>query len=328
MMDFKSKIFVTGHTGMMGSALVRNLVARGYRNLILKTRQELDLTQQAQVEQFFQEEQPDYVFLSAAKVGGILANHTYPAEFIFRNLMIQTHVIDAAYRHSVKRLLFLGSSCIYPKECPQPMKEEHLLSGYLEPTNEPYAIAKIAGVKMCEAYNRQYGTQFLSVVPTNLYGEGDNFDLETNHVLPALIRKFHEGCEQGTSVTIWGTGRPQRELLYIDDCAEACVLLMNLPTEPYTKLIRYHTGPLINVGTGEGLTIRELVKMIKQIVGFEGHVQWDTTKPDGTMKKVLDISRLHQLGWRPRFSLRDGIQKTYEYYCQMVCQMGMMNTIA
>ncbi|GJL63663.1 MAG: GDP-L-fucose synthase [Nitrospirales bacterium] len=315
-MNSDSKIYVAGHNGMTGSAIVRNLRAKHYTNLILKNRQELDLTRQADVEQFFSIEKPEYVFLAAAKVGGILANHTYPAEFIFQNLSIETHILHSAYRHGVKRLLFLGSSCIYPKECSQPMKEQHLLSGYLEPTNEPYAIAKIAGIKMCEAYNRQYGTQFLSAMPTNLYGEGDNFDLQTSHVLPALVRKFHEGREQNTSVTIWGTGRPQRELLYIDDCAEACVFLMNQPVELYSQLLNHEAGPVINIGTGEGLTISELVEKIMQIVGFKGQVEWDTTKPDGTMKKVLDVTRLKELGWRPHVSLKDGIQKTYNWYQQ------------
>jgi len=327
-MNLNSKVYVAGHNGMAGSAIVRHLSAKGYSNLLLKNRKELDLTRQADVEQFFEMEKPEYVFLAAAKVGGILANHTYPADFIFQNLTIETHILDAAYRHGVKRLLFLGSSCIYPKECPQPMKEEYLLSGYLEPTNEPYAIAKIAGIKMCEAYNRQYGTQFLSIMPTNLYGQGDNFDLQTSHVLPALVRKFHEGHEQKTPVTIWGTGRPQRELLYIDDCAEACVFLMNLPVDSYSQLLLHEAGPIINVGTGEGLTICELVEMIKQIVGFEGQIQWDTTKPDGTMKKVLDISRLQNLGWKPRISLKEGIQKTYDCYCQSMSRETMVKAMA
>lgn len=325
-MNPDSKIYVAGHNGMAGSAIVRNLHTKNYTNLILKNRQELDLTRQADVEQFFSVEKPEYVFLAAAKVGGILANHTYPADFIFQNLTIQTHILNSAYRHGVKRLLFLGSSCIYPKECPQPMKEQYLLSGYLEPTNEPYAIAKIAGIKMCEAYNRQYGTQFLSVMPTNLYGEGDNFDLQTSHVLPALVRKFHEGREQNTPVTIWGTGLPQRELLYIDDCAEACVFLMNLPAGLYSQLLIHEAGPVINVGTGEGLTIGELVEKIMQIVGFEGQVEWDTTKPDGTMKKVLDVSRLKELGWRPHVSLKDGIQKTYNWYQQHHNRMQAIET--
>ena len=311
-----SKIYVAGHAGMVGAAIVRNLRAKGFTNLLIKDHQTLDLTRQADVEQFFSNEKPEYVFLAAAKVGGIWANHTYPAEFIFQNLAIETHVLDAAFRNGVKRVLFLGSSCIYPKNCPQPMREEHLLTGYLERTNEPYAIAKIAGIKMCEAYNRQHGTKFLSVMPTNLYGQGDNFDLQTSHVLPALIRKFHEGRERRTLVTLWGTGKAERELLYVDDCAEACVLLMTMPDEDFDSLLNFHAGPLINVGLGEGLTIYELAEMIKRAVDFEGEVQWDHTKPDGTLKKVLDVSRLKALGWKPAVSLEEGIQKTYAWYLQ------------
>ena len=254
-MNLNSKIYIAGHNGMVGAAILRKLQTRGHTNLLTRARRELDLTRQADVERFFTTEQPEYVFLGAAKVGGILANHTYPAEFIYRNLAIQTNIIEAAYRAHVDRLVFLGSSCIYPKHCPQPMKEEHLLTGTLEPTNEPYAIAKIAGLKMCEAYNRQYGTKFLSVMPTNLYGQGDNFDLQTSHVLPALIRKFHEARDGGETVTIWGTGKAERELLYVDDCAEACVLLMSLGDEAFTRLLHFESGPLINVGPGEGLTI-------------------------------------------------------------------------
>ncbi len=315
-MKLDSKIYIAGHNGMVGSAILRNLQAKGHTNLVVKTRYELDLTRQTDVEQFFSKEKPEYVFVGAAKVGGILANATYPADFIYQNLAIQTNILHAAYLTKVNRLLSLGSSCIYPKNCPQPMKEEHLLTGSLEPTNEPYAIAKIAGIKMCEAYNRQHSTQFLSAMPTNLYGQGDNFDLQTSHVLPALVRKFHEGRENGTPVTIWGTGRAQRELLYVDDCAEACVLLMNLPNEIFQQLLRFEAGPLINIGTGEELMIRELVEMIKHTVGFKGQVQWDSTKPDGMMKKVLDISRLQDLGWKPCISLKDGIQKTYDWYQQ------------
>ncbi|WP_447971894.1 GDP-L-fucose synthase family protein [Nitrospira sp. M1] len=319
-MKLDSRIFVAGHKGMLGSAIVRTLLDHGYYNLVLKSRQELDLTRQADVEQFFSSEKPEYVFLAAAKVGGILANRVYPADFIFQNLTIETHIVDAAYRHGVKRLLFLGSSCMYPKECPQPMKEEHLLSGYLEPTNEPYAIAKIAGIKMCEAYNRQYATQFLNVLPPNLYGQGDNFDLETSHVLPALLRKFHEGREQGTPVSIWGTGQAERELLYIDDCADACVFLMNLRAKPFQQLLCYEAGPIINVGTGEGQSIRELAHVIQQIVGYEGEVEWDATKPEGMRTKVLDVSRLDHYGWKPQVSLNEGIQQTYDYYLQLLDQ--------
>ncbi|MEZ4305923.1 MAG: GDP-L-fucose synthase [Nitrospirales bacterium] len=318
-----SKIFVAGHTGMAGSAIVRNLQAKGFSNLLLKDHLSLDLTRQSDVEEFFFTEKPDYVFLAAAKVGGILANATYPAEFIFQNLAIATHVLDAAYRSGVQRVLFLGSSCIYPKHCPQPMREEYLLSGYLEHTNEPYAIAKIAGIKICEAYNRQYGTKFLSVMPTNLYGVGDNFDLETSHVLPALIRKFHEGREHGHDVVVWGTGRAERELLFVDDCAEACVFLMMLPHESFDNLLSYKAGPVINIGTGKGMTIRQLVEMIQRIIGFHGQVQWDSTKPDGTMKKVLDVSRLQGLGWTPQVSLETGIKKTYDWYCRFSSQYSV-----
>ncbi len=276
----------------------------------------MDLTRQSEVEAFFESEQPQFVFMAAAKVGGILANNTYPAEFIYQNLMIQTNVIHAAHRASVEKLLFLGSSCIYPRECPQPMKEEHLLSGELEPTNEPYAIAKIAGIKMCQAYNRQYGTRFISLMPTNLYGPGDNFDLQASHVLPALIRKFHEARKGNTpratrgerknAVAVWGTGAPRREFLYVDDLVEACLFVMD----------RYDGNEIINVGVGKDITIRELAEMIATVVGFEGDLIFDDSKPDGTPRKLLDVSRLKALGWQNRTSLRQGIEQTYRWFVE------------
>lgn len=296
----------------MGSAILRRLKADGYGTLITGSHQELDLTRQVEVEAFFQSERPEYVFLAAAKVGGILANSTYPADFIYDNILIQSNVIHAAYRYSTKKLLFLGSSCIYPRECPQPMKEEYLLSGRLEPTNEPYAIAKIAGIRMCQAYNRQYGTGFISVMPTNLYGPGDNFDLETSHVLPALIRKFHEALKSDASaadfskrsVTLWGTGTPRREFLHVDDLADACLFLMD----------RYDKSDIINVGVGKEISIRGLAEMVKEIVGFEGEIRYDHSIPDGTPQKLLDVSRLETLGWRPKIQLREGIEDTYRWY--------------
>jgi len=304
-MDKNSKIYVAGHRGLVGSAIVRNLRRSGYENLVLRSSDELDLEKQALVEAFFDQERPEYVFLAAAKVGGIWANSTFPAEFIYNNLVIETNVVHASYLYDVKKLLFLGSSCIYPKHCPQPMREEYLLSGYLEPTNEPYAVAKIAGIKMCQAYNRQYGTRFISVMPTNLYGPGDNFDLKTSHVLPALIRKFHEAKTTGEKlVEIWGTGAPRREFLYVDDLADACLFLMN----------HYEEDDIINVGVGKDQSIRELAQLIGEIVGFEGELRFDTTQPDGTPLKLLDVSRLSALGWQDQTPLREGIQRAYEWY--------------
>ena len=311
-----SKIFVAGHTGMMGSALLRQLRDSGYSNVLIKTRQELDLTNQAAVNAFFEQEKPEYVLIAAAKVGGIMANATYPADFIYQNLAIQTNLLHAAYISGVHRLLFLGSVCIYPKHCPQPIKEEYLLTGPLEPTNAPYAIAKISGYSMCEAYNRQYGTQFLCAMPTNLFGTGDNFDLETSHVLPALIRKFHESKVHGTPVTLWGTGQAMREFLHVDDCARACLFLMNLDLEEFQRLLTYHAGPLINVGNGEDISIAALAELIQRIVGASGHIQWDLSKPDGTPRRKLDISRLQTLGWNPTLSLSQGITMTYDWYLQ------------
>ena len=304
-----AKIYVAGHRGLVGSALVRRLQAGGYTNITTRTHAELDLTSQHAVQTFFAVEKPEYVFLAAAKVGGIHANNTYPADFIYQNLMIQSNIIHAAYQNKVRKLLFLGSSCIYPKNAPQPMKEEYLLTGLLEPTNEPYALAKIAGIKMCAAYNRQYGTHFISVMPTNLYGPGDNYDLQNSHVLPALIRKMHEAKERGDAEAIvWGTGTPRREFLYSDDMADACVFLME-------KSNAADIGEFVNIGVGKDVTIRELAELVAKTVGFKGRLVFDSTKPDGTPQKLLDVSRLTQLGWRAKTSLRDGILGAYQDYC-------------
>jgi GDP-L-fucose synthase len=303
--DRSSRIYVAGHRGLVGSALVRRLRAEGFENLLLRTRAELDLTNQAGVTAFFERERPEYVFLAAARVGGILANATYPADFIRENLLIQANVIDGAYRCGVKKLLNLGSSCIYPKHAPQPMREDALLTGPLEPTNEAYAIAKIAGLKMCEAYKRQYGFNAITVMPTNLYGPGDNFGLETSHVLAALLRKVHEAKEAGRpTVTVWGTGQPRREFLHVDDLADAALYLMDT----------YDGDEPINVGVGEDLTITELARLIGEIVGFGGEIAFDAAKPDGTPRKLLDVSRLHGLGWKARIGLREGITSTYQWY--------------
>jgi len=307
-MDKKSKIYLAGHRGLVGSAIKRKLESKGYSNLIFRTHGELDLTNQQAVNEFFEREKPEYVFLAAAKVGGILANNTYPAEFIYENLMIEANIIHASYRNGVKKLLFLGSSCIYPKLAPQPLKEEYLLTGPLEETNEAYAIAKIAGIRLCKHYNQQYGTNFISVMPTNLYGPNDNFDLETSHVMPALIRKFHEAkVKNEPEVVIWGTGKPLREFMHVDDMADACVYLME----------KYNTdgiGEFVNIGVGKDITIGELSEVIKEIVGFEGTVRKDLSKPDGTPQKLLDITKLSSLGWKAKISLRDGIEQTYEWY--------------
>jgi len=312
-MEKNAKIFVAGHRGLVGSALMRTLTAQGYMNTITRTHREVDLTDQLATRLFFEQERPEYVFLAAAKVGGIYANNTYPAEFIQQNLAIQTNVIHEAWRTGVKRLLFLGSSCIYPRDCPQPMNEEYLLTGPLEPTNRPYAIAKIAGIEMCWSYNRQYGTQFLAAMPTNLYGPGDNYDLQNSHVLPALIRKFHEAKVSGSpSVTVWGSGTPRREFLYSDDMADACVFLMRLSDDAFAQHVRNDTVPLVNVGSGHELTIRELVSAVKQVAEFDGEVVWDSSKPDGTPRKLLDGSRLVGMGWRARTPFSVGLQKAYE----------------
>ena len=304
-----SKIYVAGHRGMVGSAILRRLETLGYSTLVFRSHAELDLTNQDQVSRFFEQEKPDYVFLAAAKVGGIHANNTFRADFIYQNLMLEANIIHQAYLNGVKKLLFLGSSCIYPKECPQPIQESALLTGLLEPTNEPYAIAKIAGIKLCESYNRQHGTRFISAMPTNLYGPNDNYDLNNSHVLPALIRKFHEAkLNQAPSVEIWGTGRPRREFLYVEDLAEALVFLMQ----------HYDGDEIVNVGTGTDLTISELAALVKEIVGFTGALTFNTDKPDGTMVKRLDVSKLAHLGWQAHTSLRDGIAKAYADYQQRV----------
>lgn len=304
-----SKIYVAGHQGLVGSSIMRRLRAEGYNNFVLRTHQEIDLEIQKDVEELFNSERPEYVFLAAARVGGIFANNTYPADFIYNNLIIQANVINAAYKFGVKKLLFLGSSCIYPKFAPQPMKEEHLLTGKLEPTNEPYAIAKIAGILMCQAYNRQYGTNFISVMPTNLYGPNDNFDLMDSHVLPALIRKFHDAKVEGKPyVEVWGTGNPRREFLYVDDLAEACLFLMD----------SYNESEIINIGMGEDISIKELAYIIKEVVGYGGEIRFDLNKPDGSPRKLLDTGRIRALGWRPKISLREGIEKTYRWYKSQV----------
>ncbi len=305
-----SNIYVAGHRGLVGSAILRRLAAGGYRNVITRTHAELDLIAQHAVDGFFESTRPDYVFLAAAKAGGIYANDTYRADFIYQNLAIQTHVIHAAYRAGVKKLLFLGSSCIYPKHAPQPMKEEHLLTGLLEPTNEPYAVAKIAGIKMCAAYNRQYETNFLCVMPTNLYGPGDNYDLQKSHVIPALIRKIHEAKSRcDNEVEVWGTGQPRREFLYSDDLADACVFLM----EHFNAA---DLGEFVNIGAGCELTIRELAELVAEIVGYPGRLTFDTSKPDGTPRKLLDVSRMRDLGWEAKTDLREGIRLAYQDFLQ------------
>lgn len=309
-MEKQAKVYVAGHRGMVGSAIVRNLREKGYENIIGRTSRELDLTVQADVDRFFAEEQPEYVFLAAAKVGGISANNIHPAEFIYENLMIELNSIHSAHKYGVKKLLFLGSSCIYPRMAPQPIKEEYLLTGLLEPTNEAYALAKISGIALCKFYRRQYGCDFISVMPTNLYGTNDNFDLETSHVLPALIRKFHEAKVNGSSeVVIWGTGRPKREFLYVDDLADACVSLMK----------HYSDELHLNIGTGEDIEIGELATLISEVVGYNGKIINDLSKPDGTPRKLLDVNLLKTLGWEPRVSLREGIERVYEWYLGQLC---------
>ncbi len=314
-----ARIFVAGHRGLVGSAIVRNLEAKGHDALLLRGRSELDLTDAAQVNAFFESTRPEYVFLAAAKVGGIVANNTYPAEFIRDNLAIQTHVIHAAWRAGVKRLLFLGSSCIYPRLAPQPIAESSLLTGPLEPTNRPYALAKIAGVEMCWSYNRQYGTRFLTAMPTNLYGPGDNYHAQNSHVIPALLRKFHEAKQRGDrSVTVWGTGTPRREFMYSDDMADACVHLMTLPEDRFAALLGSDESvsgrfepPLVNIGVGEDVTIAELAARVREVTGYGGDIAFDTTKPDGTPRKLLDVQRLTQTGWRARTPLAEGLRRAY-----------------
>ena len=304
-LDRTKKIYVAGHRGLVGAALVRKLKADGFLNIVTRTHEELDLTRQTEVENFFAREQPSYVILAAAKVGGIYANDTYPADFIMKNLQIECNVIDAAHKNGVEKLLFLGSSCIYPRECPQPIKEEYLLGGYLEKTNEAYALAKIAGLKMCAFYNQQYGTDYISVMPCNLYGVNDNFSPENSHVLPALMRKFHEAKEKNEpTVTVWGSGRPLREFLNVDDLADACLFLMD----------RYKGNEFFNVGYGKEITILELAEMMKRVTGFQGEIILDSSKPDGTPRKLTDISRLKEMGWKPKICLEEGLKQTYEWY--------------
>lgn len=303
-MEKDARIYVAGHRGMVGSAILRILKSRGYINLLTRTSGELDLRDGRLVEEWFAEAKPDYVIVAAAKVGGIWANNTLPAEFIYDNLAIQTNLIHQSYRHRVKKLLLLGSSCIYPRDCPQPIKEEYLLTGPLEKTNEWYAVAKIAGIKMCQAYRRQYGCDFIAAMPTNLYGPNDNFDLQSAHVLPALIRRFHEAKQTGEAPILWGSGSPRREFLHVDDCAEACLLLME----------RYSGEDFVNVGAGKDIPIADLANLVAEVVGYRGAINWDRTKPDGTPRKIMDSAHMHQLGWQPQISLKEGIQQTYEWY--------------
>ena len=306
-MENNSKIYVAGHRGLVGSAIVRELKKKGYTNIIGKTHSELDLMDTSAVEEFFKTEKPEYVFLAAAKVGGILANSTYPADFIYENLQIQNNIIGMAKKYEVKKLMFLGSSCIYPKMCPQPIKEEYLLSGYLEETNEAYALAKISGLKMCQFFNKQYGTKFISVMPTNLYGPYDNFHPENSHVMPALIRRFHEAkVNEAKEVVVWGSGAPLREFLYSEDMADACIYLMET----------YEGNDFFNIGTGKEITIKDLAELIKDIVGYEGKIVWDSSKPDGTPRKLLDVSRLKKTGWTYKIELKDGIEKAYKWYLE------------
>lgn len=308
-MEKNSRIYVAGHTGMVGSAIVRCLQQNGYENIIRRTHKELDLTNQAECEKFFEEEKPEYVFLAAAKVGGIHANDTYPADFIMENMLIECNVIRSAFKNKVKKLMFLGSACIYPKLCPQPIKEEYLLTGPLEPTNEAYALAKISGIKMCHSYNKQYGTRYISVMPANLYGINDRFDEYNSHVIPSMMIKFHKAkLENRPFVELWGTGKPLREFLYVDDMAEACLYLMQ----------NYESSELINIGSGREISIRELAEIIRDVVGFQGEIVFDTTKPDGTPRRVLDNSKISATGWKPKMDIREGIKREYEYYVNML----------
>jgi GDP-L-fucose synthase len=312
-MNKDAKIYVAGHRGLVGSALMSRLQARGYHNLVMRTHAELELRDQAAVQAFFAQEKPEYVILAAAKVGGIHANNTYPAEFIHDNLVIQSNVIHSAWQNKVERLLFLGSSCIYPKLAPQPMKEECLLTGPLEPTNRPYALAKIAGIEMCWSYNRQYGTRYMAAMPTNLYGPNDNYDLNNSHVLPALLRKMHEAKQRGDKeVVVWGTGTPKREFLYSEDMADACIYLLEQPDGKLASLFNNEQPPLVNIGCGEDLTIRELAELVAEVVGFKGSLTFDTSKPDGTMRKVMDVSRINALGWKRTMQMKDGITLSYQ----------------
>lgn len=308
-MDPVSKFFVAGHKGLVGSAIVRKLTSEGYSNILTAAREELDLRNQADTLKYFEQNKPDYVFLSAAKVGGILANNTYPAQFIYDNVMIESNIIHSSYLTGVKKLLFLGSSCIYPKFASQPLREDSLLTGELEPTNEPYAIAKILGIKMCQSYHREYGVNSVSAMPTNLYGINDNFDLNNSHVLPAMIRKFHEAKIDGNkTVTLWGTGSPFREFLYVDELADACLFLMK----------NYNNPEIINIGTGKDITIKDLAELVKRTIGFNGEIIWDSSKPDGTPRKLMDVSKLNSLGWKSSLSLEDGIKNTYNWYLSKI----------
>lgn len=315
-----SKIFVAGPRGLVGSAIIRCLKKNGYLNILSPLHSELELMDNKAVQAYFAKTKPDYVFLAAARVGGIMANSTYPADFIYQNLMIQNNIIHQSYAHKVKKLLFLGSSCIYPKHCPQPMKEEHLMTGKLEPTNSPYAMAKIAGIEMCWAYNRQYKTQFIPVMPTNLYGPNDNFDLETSHVLPALIRKFHEAKQnQEPSVTVWGTGSPKREFLHVDDLADACLFMMN---KDFSET-EYLNHPLYNIGTGKDIRIKELAQLIKAVTDYKGQIIFDPSKPDGTPQKLLSVSKINALHWKAEITLKAGLKNTYQWYLQKVMNKGI-----
>jgi GDP-L-fucose synthase len=320
--DKKARIYVAGHRGLLGSALVKRLRLAGYLDLVLRTHEELDLADHAAVARFFMQEQPEYVFLAAATVGGILANSIYTGDFIGQNLFVQTNIIHEAYRCGVKRLLFLGSSCIYPKCAPQPIKEEYLLSGPLEATNRPYAIAKIAGIEMCWSYNQQFGTHFFAAMPTNLFGPGDRYDLQNSHVIPALLRKLHEAkLREATQVEVWGTGNPRREFLYSEDAADACVLLMNLPDEQLRPILtNEETRSIVNIGCGWDLTVREVAELIADVVGFEGHLVFDPSKPDGTPRKLLDVTRLTALGWKPAVPFREGLKKTYLEFSETFAQ--------
>ena len=313
-MELKDKIYIAGHRGLVGSAIVRQLESRGFSNLLMRTHKELDLTNQAAVQAFFTQEKPDYVILAAGKVGGIHANNTYPADFIYQNIMIEANIINSAYEHKVRRLLFLGSTCIYPRAVEQPMREDAILTNVLEPTNEPYALSKIAGIKLCESYNRQHGTDFRSVMPTNLYGINDNFHPENSHVIPALMRRFHEAkINNDKEVSVWGTGNAMREFLYVDDMAQASLFVLELDEETY----KANTQPMlshINVGTGKDVTIREMAETMKEVVGFKGNLTFDTTKPDGSPRKLIDVSRLSNMGWKYSIDLEEGLKKTYKWY--------------
>ena len=316
MINLNSKIYVAGHSGLVGSAILRRLKLKGYKNIITKSRKELDLKNKEKVFQYLKKIKPDFIFIAAAKVGGIHANNTYPVDFLMNNLTIQANVIKASHKANVNRLIFLGSSCIYPKNCPQPIKEEYLLTSELEPTNRPYALAKIAGIEMCWSYNRQFNTQYLAVMPTNLYGPNDNYDLENSHVLPALIRKIHEAkINNLPSVEIWGTGKPKREFLHADDLASALIHLMNLDHDSFRELMDPDKAPLINIGTGSDQSIMDLAKLIKDIVGFDGDFKLNTSKPDGTLKKVLNVEKINKLGWSSKINLRDGLAQTYQDFC-------------